>query len=83
MTKIDTPEQYNALVEMYKSEAFGVYLRLINDTIQVEYEKMVKGGATGEQLLGLSGKIQGLTKAKNLVFDVIKENEGRFDDKSN
>lgn len=75
--------EYNLFVDMYKSEGFAIYSRLIDEEIKKTYQKIMSDGIVSEQLVMHVNRIKGLQASKDVCFNSIKENEGKYDDKRN
>jgi hypothetical protein len=75
---LDNELEYNKLISTYKSEGFGIYLRLLDSVIGQLYNKVVDDKTDDATVIKLVNQIKGLGVAKNICFNAIKENEFKF-----
>ena len=75
---IGSSEEYNKLNDTYRSEGFGIFLRLIDASIGQLYNKVVDDKTSDSDVLKFVNQIKGLGVAKNICFNAIKENEYKY-----
>ncbi len=75
---ITSEEEYHNLSGTYRSEGFGVYLRLVDASIGTLYSKVIDGKTSDSDVVKFVNQIKGLTEAKNLCFNALKENEYKY-----
>ena len=75
--------EYNALKAMYHSEGYGIFIRLIDEQINVNLGKLLGGSDLSEsQLSGIIYKMRGMGKARSLVDNTLKEEGHKHEDKT-
>lgn len=72
---INSAEEYNELVSAYNSKGFALYLQLIDGEIKKHYDSLL---GSNVDLVAVVNKMKGLTIAKNVAYNVIKENEEKY-----
>ncbi len=75
---IDSAQEFLELKATYQSEGFGVYLRLLDSVIGQLYNKVVDDKTSDADVLRFVNQIKGLSVAKNISYNAIKENEFKF-----
>jgi len=75
---IDSQDEYVQLKATYQGEGFGIYLRLLDSVIGQLYNKVIDDKTSEVEVIRLVNQIKGLSVAKNIAFNAIKENEVKF-----
>ncbi len=75
---IDSQDEYVQLKATYQGEGFGIYLRLLDSVIGQLYNKVIDDKTSETEVIRLVNQIKGLSVAKNIAFNAIKENEVKF-----
>ena len=76
--EITSEEEYNQLKNMYRSEGFGTYLRLLDSLIGQTYNRIIDDKSKNDEVINLVQRIKGLSQAKDICFNALKENESKF-----
>ena len=79
--EISNEFEFNALKDTYGSEGFRIYMRLIDSLIATQYNKITDDKTSNDDILMLVNQIKGLSKAKESIFNALKENEHKFERK--
>ncbi len=78
LSEVNSEEEYYQLKNMYQTEGFGIYLRLLDSVIGQMYNKVVDDKTPDSEVLKIVNQIKGIGVAKNMCFNAIKENEFKF-----
>ena len=73
--KINSAEEYNELVATYNSKGFALYLQLLDGEIKKHYDSLL---GSNVDYAAIVNKMKGLTIAKSVAYNVIKENEEKY-----
>ena len=68
-----TPNEWDTLKDLRTSEAFGVYVKTLDESVKFTGEALL-GASTNENMHFMRGMIQGLRKAGTLL-DELKQSE--------
>lgn len=74
---VNSYEEYNELVATYNSKGFALFTQFIDGEIKRQYDSMMKT-ENDKEVVASVNKIKGLSIAKQVAFNVIKENEERY-----
>lgn len=72
--------EYNALKALYKSEGFGVMVRLIDEQINVNLGKLLGSTVSDkDELFAIINVMKGLGKSRSLVENILKEEKVNYE----
>ena len=75
--------EYMALKDMYHSEGYGIFIRLLDEQINVNLGKLLGGNdLTESTTFGIIHKMRGLGKTRSLIENTLKEEEHKHENKS-
>ena len=77
-SSISSADEYNQLKNMYQSEGFAVFLRLINESMNQLHGKIMDNKTSRDDVINCVNNMKGLATAKDICFNALKENEVRF-----
>jgi len=77
-----TEEEHRQLKLMYRSEGFGIMVRLMDATIGIKFGEMMQSGIKDTDVIRVKNEILGVKEAKEIVFNIIKEGEGQYENKT-
>jgi hypothetical protein len=72
---INSSEEYNELVATYNSKGFAIYLQLLDGEIKKHYDSLFGSNVDYGAVVN---KMKGLTIAKGVAYNVLKENEEKY-----
>ena len=58
--ELNSEEEYNELNNMYRSEGFGIYLRLLDSLIGQKYNKIVDDKTDEKEIIKLVNQMNGI-----------------------
>ncbi len=73
-----TFEQHKLLKTMYRSEAYALLLSIIDAKMLVEYKKIMSD-IKDSDMVNTVNKMKGMKETKEILFNIIKEGEGRYE----
>jgi len=72
-------DEYKQLLITHRSEGYAIMTRIINATMNVKMLKMM-GPITDSEIIKIRNEVVGMRESKDLVFNFIKEGEGKYED---
>jgi len=75
-----THEEFNALDAMYRSEGFGIMVRLLDNKINSNLGVLLGGDVLSESAnSAIINNMRGMGIARNLVQNTLKEEGSKYD----
>ncbi len=72
--------EYNALKALYKSEGFGIMVRLIDEQINISLGKLLGSTVSDkDELFAIINVMKGLGKSRSLVESILKEEKVNYE----
>ena len=72
--------EYNALKALYKSEGYGIMVRLIDEQINVNLGKLLGSTVSDkDELFAIINVMKGLGKSRSLVENILKEEKVNYE----
>ncbi len=77
-SSVTSVDEYNQLKNMYQSEGFAVFLRLVDDSMNQLHGRIMDSKTSRDDVINCVNNMKGLATAKDICFNALKENESRF-----